>query len=184
MGVGEAAFGQHGGHLRRGTETVGVDPRFQRKPPAVGLGDEDVQRVEAGVFPLLPGADMAPREESAAVEGIPEGPHLHDDGVQPDGQAVIHQSRRPGPEGFFRGKIHPGPFQIAHPDSPPLPGGQGGVRLCLRGRHRQGRDGLPPAQHQPRTGQRGTACPRQKGPPPEAAAVLSPPLRHASSCIL
>ena len=184
VGVCQIILCQIRRHRRRGAQTVGVDPRFHPDAPAVRLGKKDIQRVKAGVCPLHPGAQVAPWEQTAAVQRVPEGPHLHDDGVQPDGQAVVHQSRRPGPEGFFRGEVHPGPFQIAHPDSPPLPGGQGGVRLCLRGRHRQGRDSLPPAQHQPRAGQRGTACPRQKGPPPKAAATLSPPLRHASSCIL
>ena len=44
------------------------------------FGDEDVQRVEAGVLPLYAGAEMAPREEVAPVKRVPERPHLRDDG--------------------------------------------------------------------------------------------------------
>ncbi|MEF2778849.1 MAG: hypothetical protein U0N26_06825 [Faecalibacterium prausnitzii] len=44
-----------------------------------------------------------------------------------------------------------------------------------------------PAQHHRCPGQRGAACPGQERPPPEPAppgAASSPPLGHASSCIL
>ena len=139
-------YSQRRRHLRRGAEAVGVHPRFQRKAPAVCFGDEDVQRVEAGVLPLLAGAEMAPRKQGAPVKSIPERPHLRDDGVQPDGQTVVHQLRRTGTEGFFGGKVHPGPFQIAHPDGPPFTRGQGGVGLCfVHRRHRRRRGRLAPA---------------------------------------
>ena len=62
------------------------------------LGDEDVQRVEARVLPLHPGAQVAPRVEGAAVERIPKGPHLHENGVEPQRGAVVQQSRGIGPE--------------------------------------------------------------------------------------
>ena len=147
MYIGKVIFRQRGRHLRRGAEAVGVHPRFQRKAPAVCFGDEDVQRVEAGVLPLYAGAEMAPREEGAPVKRVPERPHLRDDGVQSDGQTVVHQRRRTGTEGCFGGKVHPGPFQIAHPDGPPFTRGQGGVWLCfVRRRHRRRRGRLAPAQ--------------------------------------
>ena len=188
MYIGKVIFRQCGRHLRRGAEAVGVHPRFQRKAPAVCFGDEDVQRVEAGVLPLYAGAEMAPRKQVAPVKRVPERPHLRDDGVQPDGQTVIHQRRRTDTEGFFGGKVHPGPFQIAHPDGPPFTRGQGGVGLCfVRRRHRRRRGGLSPAQHHHRPGQSGAACPGQERPPPEPAppgAASFPPLGHASSCIL
>ena len=188
MYIGKVIFRQRGRHLRRGAEAVGVHPRFQRKAPAVCFGDEDVQRVETGVLPLHAGAEMAPREQVAPVKSIPERPHLRDDGVQSDGQTVVHQRRRTGPEGFLRGKVHPGPFQIAHPDGPPFTRRQGGVGLCfIRRRHRRHRGGLSPAQQHRCPGQSGTAGPGQKRPPPEPAppgAASSPPLGHASSCIL
>ncbi len=99
----------------------------------MGLGEEDVQRVKAGVLPLHAGAEMAPREKLTAVERVPKGPHLCNDRVQPKGEAVVQQLGRPGPERLFRGEIQLCPFEIADPDSPPLPGREGRIRRCRRG---------------------------------------------------
>ena len=99
----------------------------------MGLGEEDVQRVKAGVLPLHAGAEVAPREKLTAVERVPKGPHLCNDRVQPKGEAVVQQLGRPGPERLFRGEIQLCPFEIADPDSPPLPGREGRIRRCRRG---------------------------------------------------
>lgn len=96
----------------------------------MGLGEEDVQRVKAGVLPLHAGAEVAPREKLTAVERVPKGPHLCNDRVQPKGEAVVQQLGRPGPERLFRGEIQLCPFEIADPDSPPLPG-RGGPDQAL-----------------------------------------------------
>ena len=91
VGVCQVVLGQVGRHCRRAAQAVGVDPRLQREAPAVRLGDEDIQRVEARVLPLHAGAQVAPRVEGAAVERIPKGPHLHENGVEPQRGAVIQQ---------------------------------------------------------------------------------------------
>jgi len=67
----------------------------------VGLGQQHVQRVKARVLPLHAGAQVAPWEEAAPVKRIPEGAHLRNDGVQPKGQAVVHQRGGIGPERAF-----------------------------------------------------------------------------------
>ena len=101
VGVRQAVLCKDGGHGSRAPEPVGIDPGLQRKPPGVGLGQQHVQRVEARVLPLYAGAQVAPREEAAPVKCIPEGPHLRNDGVQPKGQAVVHQRSGIGPERAF-----------------------------------------------------------------------------------
>ena len=67
----------------------------------MGLGQQHVQRVKARVLPLHAGAQVAPREEAAPVKRIPKGAHLRNDGVQPKGQAVVHQRSGIGPERAF-----------------------------------------------------------------------------------
>ena len=81
-----------------------------------------------GPCPLHPGAQVAPREQTAAVQRIPEGPHLRQHGVQPKARrscpaAALHPARKVS----CRGEIQQRPVQIAHPHRPPLAGGQGGV---------------------------------------------------------
>lgn len=39
----------------------------------MGLGEEDVQGVKAGVLPLHAGAEVAPREKLTAVDASPKG---------------------------------------------------------------------------------------------------------------
>ena len=101
VGVQQAVLCNGRGHGSRAPEPVGIDPGLQRKPPGVGLGQQHVQRVEARVLPLHAGAQVAPREEAAPVKRIPKGAHLCNDGVQPKGQAVIHQRGGIGPERAF-----------------------------------------------------------------------------------
>ena len=101
VGVRQAVLCKDGGHGGRAPEPVGVDPCLQRKPPGVGLGQQHVQRVKARVLPLHAGAQVAPREEAAPVKRISKGAHLRNDGVQPEGQAVVHQRGGIGPERAF-----------------------------------------------------------------------------------
>ena len=101
VGVQQAVLCKDGRHGGRAPEPVGVDPGLQRKPPGVGLGQQHVQRVKARVLPLHAGAQVAPREEAAPVKRISEGAHLRNDGVQPKGQAVVHQRGGIGPERAF-----------------------------------------------------------------------------------
>ena len=127
VGVGEVGIRQAGRAGGGTAEPVGVDPRFQRQAPPVCLGEQDVQRVEARVLPLHAGAEVAPRVEGTGVKCIPERPHLHEHGVQPEGSAVVQQGGGVGPERLGGGKIHPRKFQIAHPDGAPLSRRQGRV---------------------------------------------------------
>ena len=51
--------------------------------------------VKAGVLALHPGAQMAPREQTAAVQRIPEGAHLCQHSVQPQPGAILHRGHLP-----------------------------------------------------------------------------------------
>ena len=187
MGVHQIRLPNAGRHGRRAFQPVRVDPGFQRKPPRVCLGDEHIQRVKAGCLPLRTGAEMAPRKQAALVQRIPEGPHLRENGVQPQSGAVVHQRGDIRPERCLGRKVHPRPFQIAHPDRPPLTRGQGRVRRLIRLQH-CGRVYFfyVPDRTVQKIRSGGTAQPRQE---PSAADLFLParcaPLRaHASSCIL
>ena len=191
VGVCQIILCQIRRHRRRGAQTVGVDPRLHPDAPAVRLGQKDIQRVKAGVFALHPGAQMAPREQTAAVQRIPEGAHLRQHGVQSQPGAIVQQLRCPGAEGVLGGEIQQRPVQIAHPHRPPLSGGQGGVGC--RGRILPGGSSvvciafLP--QVPPRRSTGGNARPGQKGSAAKAAFCLGfrrpAALGHrVSSCVL
>ena len=190
VGVGQIAVRKVRRHGRRGAQAVGVDPRFHRDAPGVGFLQQHVQRVKARVLPLHAGAQMAPRKQTAAVQRIPEGAHLGQHCVQPQSGTVVQQLHHSGAEGILRGKVHGGPFQIAHPHGPPLPGRQRRVGVCrgLRGAV-GGRRGSAPAQGQPCRGTHSRPGPQQKGAPPHAAIFASflfpaAPGHSSSSCNL
>ena len=133
-GVG---VGQLRGQIFGELYPVGVDPGFQFQIAGVGLLDEDGQRVIPRRLPLGPRQQMALGEQLALVEGVPEGAHLGDDGVQPQIGAVLQHGGHVFPERGFIAAGQPLPFQIADPDRPVfLPGGDRVVGLPRAGGHR------------------------------------------------
>ena len=172
MGVGKVILRKAGRHGGRGPQPVGVQPRFHREPPPVGFLQEDVQRVKAGVCPLHPGAQVAPWKQAAAIQRVPEGPHLRQHRVQPKARTIVQHLCAPGAEGVRRGKIQQRPFQIADPHSPPLACRQGRVInvlllffcFILSGK-------LFAAQPQPRAHAGGGTGTQQKAAPAKAARL-------------
>ena len=166
VGVGQIVFRQLGRGGGGGPEPVGVDPSFHRQAPAVGLGEEEVQGVKPRVHPLGAGADVAPGIEGAGIEGIPEGPHLEQDGIQPQGGALVRHGCRPGAEGLRRAVVHPLELQITDPYRPVFPGG--GVRVSRL--HPCGPALLPQPEGPGPYG--GRSRPRQKGPAGEPLPLV------------
>ena len=130
---GQAVGAEGAGHGVVQRQPVGVQPGLQPKAAGVGLLHQNGQRVKAGVAALGASAD-------AGVQGVPEGPHLGENGVQPHGGVLVKPAAHLGTEGGLAGEVGALPLQIADPDGAVfLPGGLGRGRG--RGLHIGGRAG-------------------------------------------
>ena len=68
---------------------VGVQPRLQPQAAFMGLLHHNLQRVKAGVYPLLPAGQIGPGEQLRFIQRVAEGAHLGDDGVEPEGLHIV-----------------------------------------------------------------------------------------------
>ena len=55
----------------------------------MGLLHHNLQRVKAGIYPLLPAGQIGPGEQLRFIQRVAEGAHLGDDGVEPEGLHIV-----------------------------------------------------------------------------------------------
>ena len=101
----------------------------------MGGVDQNGQRIIIHAIALHAGEQMAGGEQAAFVQGIAKGPHLYDNGFQPQIGGVGHDGADVGGEGRLGGEIHALPLQIADPHGAVqlLNRGGGDLRRQLRG---------------------------------------------------